>query len=113
MTDDAGRGTASERLRAAVEMLSLPGSEALARRGSSLPDALAVEFDEAYTVYVACLAALPSESQLAALQALDEQLQAMSDPSQGDKWTATAMKSDADWAVVRARARAVLSAFAW
>lgn len=113
MADEARSGAAAQRLRSAVELLSLPGTEALARRGLARPDALAVEFDEAYTVYVAALATLPSDAQLEGLQALDGQLQAMSDPELRDKWTAAAMKTDSDWQVVRERARAVMAAFAW
>lgn len=104
---------AVRRLRAAVELLAMPGDSALARAGVGRPDALAVEFDEAYTVFVSSLSALPDEAQLAALQRLDQQLQIMSDPDLRSKWTAEAMKTDGDWEDLRALARAALTAFSW
>lgn len=104
---------AVRRLRAAVELLAMPGDSALAHAGVRRPDALAVEFDEAYTAFVTGLGGLPGEEQLAALQRLDQQLQIMSDPDLRSKWTAEAMKTDGDWDDLRALAQAVMAAFAW
>lgn len=104
---------AMRRLRAAVELLAMPGDSALVRAGVGRPDALAVAFDEAYTAFVTGLGALPGEAQLAALQRLDQQLQIMSDPDLRSKWSAEAMKTDGDWEDLRALARAALTAFGW
>lgn len=98
-------------LRRAVEYLALPGSEGLTRRGCSLPDQLALDFDEAYTAFMSGLADLPALRLLEALQELDRQLESMSDPSMRSKWTREGMSREPDWEVVRALAREVLAAF--
>jgi hypothetical protein len=98
-------------LRRTVEYLALPGSEGLSRRGCSLPDRLALDFDEAYTAFMSGLVDLPALELLEALQELDRQLEAMSDPSLRSKWTREGMLHDPDWEVVRALALAVLAAF--
>ena len=100
-------------LRSAVEHLSLPGSDGLTRRGCSQPDQLAIDFDEAYTVFVGELVELPDPRQLEALQELDQQLEGMSDPSMRSKWSSAAMQSDPDWERVRSLAQAILAAFDW
>ncbi len=100
-------------LRSAIEHFTLPGNDALARRGCSRPDQLAIDFDEAYTAFVSRLTEIPAPGCIEALQVLDQHLEAMSDPGLQYKWTAEAMKSDPDWDTVRTLASAVLSAFGW
>lgn len=99
------------RLRSAVEQLARPGVEALESRRR--PDDLAIEFDEAYTCYVAGLDRLPSDRQLQSLQTLDDQLQAMSDPEDRALWTPEAMKHHPEWGSVRTLAWRILVDFEW
>ncbi len=113
MNGNAGDKSAADSLREAIELLAMPGSDGLTRRGCAEPDQLAIDFDEAYTAFVGQLVKLPSPAQLEALQELDQQLDTMSDPALRPKWTADAMKSDPDWQVVRSLAGAALAAFGW
>lgn len=113
MNENRREATATEQLEAVIRLLALPAAEALERAGLASPDALAIDFDEAYTGYVGTLDELPTERQLAALQELDAQLQTMADPALRSLWTAEAMVREPAWATVRARAHAVLIAFEW
>jgi hypothetical protein len=113
MGEERRTRTAAERLEAVVRLLGMPGADALARAGLTRPDALAIDFDEAYTAFVGTLGALPTEPQLEALQELDAQLLEMSDPARQSLWTAEAMAADATWDTLRIKARAVLRAFDW
>ena len=110
------RAESPEKLLAdAVLDLALPGDQALARKpeGSHGPDELAVEFDEAYTAYVASLDQLPSDSQLQSLQALDAAIAAMSGSANSELWTERSFRSHARWGEVRTLARAAATRFGW
>lgn len=111
----SGRETALVRMRDAVETLSLPGEDALDSLpvGAHRADRLALLFDEEYTAYVASLSSLPSESQLGALQALDAEFSAMSDPSNRDLWTEVAVREHPQWEQVRLLARKAMREFGW
>ena len=101
------------RLLATVKALAQPGADALAGlpKGAR-PDRLAIDFDEAYTAFVGQLNELPSETQMEALQRLDQQLERMSDPRLAAKlWTAEAMKKENAWESVRAIAAEILASF--
>jgi len=113
MVEERRKQTAEGRLEAVVRLLAMPGADALAHAGRARPDSLAIEFDEAYTIYVGSLGALPTEAQLEALQDVDAQLLHMSDPARQSLWSAEAMAVDASWETLRTKARAVLLAFGW
>lgn len=81
--------------------------------GSHGPRQLAIEFDEAYTGYVANLEQLPTDAQLESLQALDGALTAMSGPANSELWTTHAVRSHPCWVEVRALARAASTQFGW
>jgi hypothetical protein len=104
-----------ELLAQAVLDLALPADQALAnqRRGGRGPYQLAVEFDEAYTAYVANLDQLPTDSQFQSLQAIDAALAAMSGPANSELWTAASFENHPQWAEVRALARAAATQFEW
>jgi hypothetical protein len=105
----------SHRLAAAVLGLSLPGKEAVASipEGPNRVDRLALLFDEEYTDFMGTLAALPSESQLIALQELDGALNAISGPDNRSLWTEAAVEQDPHWAEIRELANRVLREFGW
>ena len=113
MEFEGRKPTAAERLEAVVQLLAMPGADAPARDGLARPDALAIDFDEAYTAFVGTLGKLPTEPQPKALQDLDAQLLHMSDPAKQSLWTAEAMATDPTWESLRTTARAVLLAFEW
>jgi hypothetical protein len=95
--------------------LALPADSALARgpEGSHPPVELAIEFDEAYTVYVANLDQLPSQAQLESLQALDAALAAMSGPANSELWTESAVRTHPRWSELRALAQNAATQFGW
>jgi len=105
-----------ERLLAdTVLNLARSADRALAQgpEGGDRPRQLAIEFDDAYTGYVAHLEQLPSHAQLEALQALDAALAAMSGPAKAELWTESAVRSHPRWTEIRALARAASTQFGW
>jgi len=104
-----------EFLANAVRNLARPGDEALARmpEGDHRPNELAIEFDEAYTEYVANLDQLPSVAQLESLQALDAALAAMSGPANVELWTESAVRGHPRWAELRTLAHTAATRFGW
>jgi hypothetical protein len=91
----------------------LPGEEALSRKPSCGPDEFALEFDQAYTAFIAGLEELPTDSQLQSLQNIDAALSAMSGPSNKELWTESAMKNHPRWAELRVLAREAVDQFGW
>jgi len=74
---------------------------------------LVFEFDEAYTAFVEGFEALPSESQLLALQAIDTHVSAMVRARDATLWTEQARREEVVWRDVRVLARDVLDVFDW
>jgi hypothetical protein len=107
--------TGEKILAQAVRDLALPGEAALARKpaASHRPDELALEFDEAYTTFVGSLDELPPAEHLKGLQVLDSKLSSMSGAHNSQLWTEQAVKTDSQWSVVRALAKAVVQMFGW
>lgn len=108
--------TRSQRLRRAVASLAESGpqkppagSEPLA----GFSENLVFEFDEAYTSFVDGVEALPSESQMIALQAVDSLLAGMVSAKDAALWTEKARRESAEWSQVRALAERVMAEFAW
>ena len=110
------RSDALEKLLiSAVQHLAQEGEQALAHKAQRAhrPDELALEFDDAYTEYVASLDALPTDEQLSSLQSLDTALTAMSGPDNAALWSEDAFREHPRWAEVRSLADAVLVRFGW
>lgn len=84
----------------------------LAAGGCDAPDELAIDFDNARRAVIRqCPLELPTDL-VSALAAVD----AAFDPIVGDGWSAAAVRSAPEWAVVRQRAAvalALLDPFAW
>ena len=74
---------------------------------------LVVEFDEAYTVFVEGFEALPSESQMSAIQAVDAKLSSMVRAADETLWTDQARRHGDVWAEVRELAGRAIRAFEW
>jgi len=102
-------------MRAVVSILALPGKDALAQMpaGPNRAEKLALRFDEIYTLFVGSLVTLPTEAQLACLQQIDSELQAMSDPELSDLWADSAVVEHPQWEHLRVLARSALLAFEW
>jgi hypothetical protein len=81
-----------------VEALGSPG----------LTDELAQELDDVLEA-AGAVPGLLSESQLSMLRALDDQLESMSGPENSRLWNEEAVRTSAEWAEVRRRARRALS----
>ena len=105
------------RLRRAVASLAEePPSADEAKRqpvAAGFAENLVCEFDEAYTAFVEGFEALPTESQLISLQAVDTQVSSMVRAKDAALWTEQARREDPDWDEVRRCARAALAAFDW
>ncbi len=119
--DEIERATGEgERLRdddmkQVIRTLALPGKEALVPLPGAVeaPDALAIRFDEVYSEWVDAMTSLPSDTQFMAVQALDSQLNAMSDPSRRELWSNESFLVHPQWEEVRVLARRILDEFDW
>lgn len=109
----AGPHDPEERLRAAVQHLSLSADAALARLPSVVvrADELALNFADG--LLSAGVHAGLTDAQRNALGALDGQLEAMSGTENDALWTDDAVRVSAEWASVRRLAGEVLTAFGW
>ena len=107
--------TPEARLAKAVLELARSGDSALAPKpqNSRRPVELSIEFDEAYTAYVASLTQLPSDAQLESLQAVDAALAAISGPANSELGTESAVRDDPRWAELRALAQNAATQFEW
>jgi len=106
-----------DRLRRAVEELATPppplGERPRARPVPGRVENLVVEFDEAYTAFVEGFDALPSESQMIALQAVDAKLTRMVGAKDASLWSEAALAREPVWQEVRKLAADVLREFDW
>lgn len=74
---------------------------------------LVVEFDDAYTNFIEGFEALPSESQMIALQKVDTKLSAMVAAKDAVLWSDRARRENPNWAEVRELAADVIEEFSW
>ncbi|MFK7895955.1 MAG: hypothetical protein AB8G23_08985 [Myxococcota bacterium] len=113
----APNGPAGQLWRALVALAALPAP--IRRKGEKTnwvpgsSESLVVDFDEAYTSFVASFESLPEETQLLSLQAMDTHLSSMVRAQDADLWTQQAHRSDPAWVKVRDLAGDVIDAFAW
>jgi hypothetical protein len=103
----------SDRLMRVLALLARVPDPAAAGETSSRGDGLTVEFDDAYTAFVDGFEDLPSESQMAALQAVDRKLSMMVSAKDPDLWTPRARREAPSWSEVRQLAGTVIREFAW
>ena len=79
----------------------------------SVPDELALEFEEHYSAFLGCKDGLADQAQIRALERLDRMLESMSGPSNLEYWENTALDSNPAWNEVRILAKQVLKAMGW
>lgn len=108
------------RLQRALSLLaepprSGPGAPAGSKRESTAGrvENLVVEFDEAYTAFIEGCDALPAESQLEAVQAVDSRLSSMVRAADASLWTERSHSESPCWSEVRVLAAAAMRAFGW
>jgi hypothetical protein len=114
MEASANRAWVTESLRSALQALASPGQSALGRFPVDVvrSDELALEFDNFYRAFVGNFGAELSPSQQSALQAVDQQLRAMS--NEGPYlWTDDNVCSHPAWEHVRSAATDALRALKW
>lgn len=116
LVQSAPEGRAARLWRAIAGLAEPPPSAEEAKRRPAvqgLAENLVFEFDEAYTAFVEGFEALPTETQLLALQAVDTHVSAMVGAKQAALWTEQARREAHEWQHVRKLARDVLTAFDW
>ena len=112
----APEGRSSRLWRAVAALAEPPPTAEEAKRRPAvqgLAENLVFEFDEAYTAFVEGFEALPTETQLLSLQAVDTHVSAMVGAKQAALWTEEARRESEEWQHVRKLARDVLGAFGW
>lgn len=113
-TDASGRLGSALRLLAAPVLEATPESSTAGRE--PLPGApgrlekLVVDFDEAYTAFVLGCEALPDESELLAIQAVDAKLSGMVRAADASLWTESAWRESECWVEVRVLAGRAIAA---
>jgi len=110
------------RLRQALRLLAEPprgepGAPGSTRGSTALNPGrvknLVVEFDEAYTAFIESCDALPAESQIEAVQAVDARLSSMVRAVDASLWTEQGHRDSPSWSEVRALATTAVRAFGW
>lgn len=120
-TSVSASGSAA-RLRQALRLLAEPPRSERGAPGpkrESIPmnpgrvENLVVEFDEAYTAFIEGCDALPAESQLEAVQAVDARLSSMVRAVDASLWTEQGHRDSPSWSEIRALATTAIRAFGW
>jgi hypothetical protein len=110
---DVDREWLRRSLREQLELLAAPGDKALARLpdGCVKADELALDFDNFYQAYIGNFGSELSADARAALGAIDESFNRMSDPANAELWTDEAVATHPAWSEVRRQASRALEFF--